>query len=176
MNRYLLPLGIFLLIAAFLGYGLKLNPREVPSPFIGKPAPTLDLPDLFDAKRKVTNQTFAGKVWVLNVWASWCLACRTEHELLLHFANQHDTPLVGLNYKDANDKARDWLRELGDPYDYIAVDADGNTGIEWGVYGVPETFVIDQKGIVRYKHIGPLEGTDLTGELIPLVNSLQGKS
>ena len=176
MFRFALPLGIFALIVVFLGIGLKLDPREVPSPFIDKPAPGIDLPELFDPTRRITNQTFAGQVWVLNVWASWCVACRSEHPLFNDFVRRSDVPLVGLNYKDAGPDAKNWLRELGDPYDYIAVDLAGDTGIEWGVYGVPETFVIDREGIVRYKHIGPLEPSDMYDKLLPLVESLQGNS
>jgi cytochrome c biogenesis protein CcmG, thiol:disulfide interchange protein DsbE len=176
MVRYLAPLGIFLVIALFLGLGLSLNPREVPSPFIDKPAPQISLPTLFDANRQVTNESLSGSVWVLNVWASWCVACRAEHELLKAFAATQTVPLVGLNYKDKPADAKKWLRDLGNPYAVIAVDFKGDTGIDWGVYGVPETFVIDQQGTVRYKHIGPLDSAAVQNDLIPLIKTLTEKS
>lgn len=173
--KHLLPLGIFAAIAIFLGLGLSLNPREVPSPFIGKPAPTLDLPRLY-SQQQINNETFSGQVWILNVWASWCVACRAEHDLLVDFSRQFQTPIVGLNYKDADPDARKWLQDLGNPYAMIAVDQSGATGIEWGVYGVPETFVMDQQGIVRYKHIGPLDLASVQQKIIPLIRELESGS
>ncbi len=176
MTRYLLPLGIFLLLAAVLAVGLKLNPREVPSPFIDKPAPALDLPQLFDGGARVTGASLKGKVWILNVWASWCLECRREHGLLNDFSRRSNVTLVGLNYKDADADARNWLAELGNPYSVIAVDREGDTGIEWGVYGVPETFVIDKEGMVRYKHIGPVDALVMRDTIEPLVARLESGS
>ncbi len=176
MARYLLPLGIFLVLAAFLAVGLKLDPREVPSPFIGKPAPNIDLPRLYSDNERVTSEQLKGKVWMLNVWASWCVACRSEHVLLLEFASGSDIPLIGLNYKDAEADAKRWLTELGNPYSTIAVDRDGDTGIEWGVYGVPETFVMDRKGIVRYKQIGPVNGAAMRETILPLIETLKAES
>ncbi len=175
MTRYLVPLGVFLLLAAFLAVGLKLDPREVPSPFIGKPAPALDLPTLNGAER-ITGESLRGRVWVLNVWASWCVACRAEHELLNAFAAQSPITLVGLNYKDATADARQWLANLGNPYTVVAVDANGDTGIEWGVYGVPETFVMDKQGIVRYKHIGPVDQGAMDNTIVPLIRQLENEA
>lgn len=174
--RYLLPLGIFLALAALLGAGLTLNPREVPSPFIGKPAPALDLPGLHEGSGRVSGEALKGQPWVLNVWASWCLECRREHALLSDFARRSPVPLVGLNYKDAEDDAKRWLVQFGDPFDAIAVDAAGDTGIEWGVYGVPETFVIDARGVVRYKHIGAVDAAAMRDTIEPLVERLANES
>ena len=174
--RYLLPLGLFVALAVFLGIGLNLDPREVPSPFIDKPAPTLELPTLFDQNKKITNADLKGTPWILNVWASWCVACRQEHQLFVSYSRSKSVPLVGLNYKDAANDAKAWLKELGNPYDIVAFDLEGSTGIEWGVYGVPETFVIDAKGIVRYKHIGPVSPATMKDTIIPLVQSLKSDS
>ena len=172
MLRYLVPLGIFGLIAAFLAIGLSLNPREVPSPFIDKPAPVIDLPRLYEPSR-ITNDSMRGSPWILNVWASWCVACRAEHDLLVEFSKSYSTPIVGLNYKDASKDAKRWLQDLGNPYTSIAVDLDGKTGIEWGVYGVPETFVMDRNGVVKYKHIGPLDAEVMQSKIVPLLEQLE---
>lgn len=171
--RYLLPLGLFVALAVFLGIGLKLDPREVPSPFIDKPAPALELPTLFDNSKTISNSDLKGKPWILNVWASWCVACRQEHQIFVSYSRSKRVPLIGLNYKDAANDAKAWLQELGNPYDIIAFDLQGSTGIEWGVYGVPETFVIDAEGIVRYKHIGPVSSSTMKNTIIPLLQSLQ---
>ncbi|HJP05959.1 MAG: DsbE family thiol:disulfide interchange protein [Acidiferrobacteraceae bacterium] len=171
--RYLAPLGVFLVIGAFLAAGLKLNPREVPSPLIDKAAPSFELPRLLVMESSVSAADLKGKVWLLNVWASWCVACRAEHSLLNELAAQGLVTLVGLNYKDAPEDARAWLRELGNPYDMIAVDEKGQVGIDWGVYGVPETFVIDRTGVIRYKHIGPVDRKVLRETILPLVSQLR---
>lgn len=160
-------------LAVFLGIGLKLDPREVPSPFIDKPAPALELPTLFDNSKTISNSDLKGKPWILNVWASWCVACRQEHQIFVSYSRSKRVPLVGLNYKDAANDAKAWLQELGNPYDIIAFDLQGSAGIEWGVYGVPETFVIDAEGIVRYKHIGPVSPSTMKNTIIPLLQSLQ---
>ena len=160
-------------LAVFLGIGLKLDPREVPSPFIDKPAPALELPTLFDNSKTISNSDLKGKPWILNVWASWCVACRQEHQIFVSYSRSKRVPLVGLNYKDAANDAKVWLQELGNPYDIIAFDLQGSAGIEWGVYGVPETFVIDAEGIVRYKHIGPVSPSTMKNTIIPLLQSLQ---
>jgi cytochrome c biogenesis protein CcmG/thiol:disulfide interchange protein DsbE len=175
MTKFLLPLGIFVLLAVFLAVGLNLNPREVPSPFIGKPAPAFAAPLLDKPDVKRTRDELLGKVWVLNVWASWCAPCREEHPLLVDYAKRPGAPmLVGLNYKDQRDAATRWLANLGNPYVETLVDADGRIGIDYGVYGVPETFVIDKTGIVRFKHIGPLTPDVLNGKIDPLVKQLNG--
>ena len=160
-------------LAVFLGIGLKLDPREVPSPFIDKPAPALELPTLFDNSKTISISDLKGKPWILNVWASWCVACRQEHQIFVSYSRSKRVPLVGLNYKDAANDAKAWLQELGNPYDIIAFDLQGSAGIEWGVYGVPETFVIDAEGIVRYKHIGPVSPSTMKNTIIPLLQSLQ---
>jgi cytochrome c biogenesis protein CcmG/thiol:disulfide interchange protein DsbE len=175
MTKFLLPFGIFVLLAVFLAVGLNLNPREVPSPFIGKPAPAFAAPLLDKPDVKRTRDEMLGSVWVLNVWASWCAPCREEHPLLVDYAKRPDAPkLVGLNYKDQRDAATKWLANLGNPYVETLVDADGRIGIDYGVYGVPETFVIDKAGIVRFKHIGPLTPDVLNGKIVPLVKQLNG--
>lgn len=157
--RFTLPLVGFIAIVVFLALGLKLDPRYVPSPLIDKPAPEFSLPVLGQAGQKVTSQELQGKVWMMNVWASWCAACKIEHPVLLDMANK-GALLVGLNYKDTDTNARAWLNQYQNPYTTVIVDTDGRTGIDWGVYGVPETFLIDQAGNIRYKHIGPVAAAD----------------
>ena len=174
MNRFLLPLGIFLVLAVFLAVGLNLNPREVPSPLIDKPAPAFELPQLHDTVRTLTPQDMKGKVWVFNVWASWCVACLEEHPLLVELSKRNLVPIVGLNYKDNRADALQWLQKRGDPYTLSAQDADGRVGIDYGVYGVPETYVIDKAGIIRFKRIGPVTPKVLDEQILPLVKRLQG--
>jgi cytochrome c biogenesis protein CcmG, thiol:disulfide interchange protein DsbE len=169
-----LPLALFGLLAVMLGVGLKLKPREVPSPFIGKPAPAFALPQLADATRTLATADMKGRVWVLNVWASWCAPCRDEHPLLVELAREQKLTIVGLNYKDDRRNAQEWLRRLGDPYTVTAVDADGRAAIDFGVYGVPESFVIDRDGVVRFKHVGPLTREVWARDIEPLVRRLQG--
>jgi cytochrome c biogenesis protein CcmG/thiol:disulfide interchange protein DsbE len=173
MARFLLPLGIFLLLAVFLAVGLRLNPTEVPSPFVGKPAPQFAAP-LLGAPEKVRKRDeMLGKVWMLNVWASWCTPCREEHPLLVDYARQPGAvPVLGLNYKDQPEAATRWLAQLGNPYVETLVDRDGRIGIDYGVYGVPETFVIDKTGVVRMKHIGPLTPDVLRDKIVPLLRQL----
>jgi len=175
MGRYLLPLGIFVVMAVFLGIGLTLDPKEVPSPFIGKPAPQFSLPRL-DNGESFSPTEMKGKVWFLNVWATWCVSCRAEHATMVGFSRQNLIPIVGLNYKDDNGEARRWLQRLGNPYYANAVDADGRVAIDWGVYGAPETFLIDKKGIVRYKQIGPVTPQALSETLIPMIKQLKGEA
>ena len=173
MNRYLLPLGIFAALVMLLAAGLTLNPREVPSPLIGKPAPQFRLPQLHQPEQTFAPGELKGKVWVLNVWASWCAACRDEHPVLTDLANSRIVPVYGLNHKDKRDEAIAWLKRYGDPYDASIVDADGRVGIDYGVYGVPETYVIDKQGVIRYKRIGPVTPDILQKKIIPLVHELQ---
>ena len=172
--KYLAPLALFAVLLGFLAVGLNLNPREVPSPFIGKPAPAFDLPRLDDPAQRITNQDLAGKVWILNVWASWCAACHDEHPVLVEFARRGKVPIYGLNYKDERGNAIAWLSRLGNPYAASLSDTDGRVGINFGVYGVPETFVIDRDGIIRKKHIGPLSPEVWTQEVLPLIQKLKG--
>jgi cytochrome c biogenesis protein CcmG/thiol:disulfide interchange protein DsbE len=176
MKKYALPLIVFLVIAGFLAIGLRLDPREVPSPFIGKPAPPFTLPQLHKPDATISPADMKGQVWLLNVWASWCTSCRAEHEVVTRVAATGEVPIVGLNYKDERDAALGWLRRLGDPYKASAVDAQGDVGIDWGVYGVPETFVIDQHGVVRHKHIGPITDKSVSETILPLVRKLKGAS
>jgi len=163
----------FLLLVALLAVGLTRDPREVPSPLIGKPAPAFDLPRLADASQRFTPAEMRGKVWLLNVWASWCVSCREEHPVLVEFARGKQAPLVGLNYKDPREDALKWLARFGDPYVLSAVDADGRIGIDYGVYGVPETYVIDRAGVIRYKQIGPVTPEVLAQKIVPLLKELE---
>ncbi|MEO5845145.1 MAG: DsbE family thiol:disulfide interchange protein [Caldimonas sp.] len=169
---FLIPLFAFFALATVLAVGLKLDPREVPSPLIDKPAPKFTLPRLDDATRTIRLDDMRGKVWLLNVWASWCVACREEHPLLVEFAKKRVVPLYGLNYKDKRDDANAWLARFGNPYDASLFDEEGRVGIDFGVYGVPETFVIDQNGVIRMKHIGPLTPKVIATKIEPLLKKL----
>ncbi len=174
MKRFLLPFAIFAVLVGFLAVGLRLDPREVPSPLINKPAPAFDLPQLAQPGQRMADKDLRGKVWLLNVWASWCVACREEHELLVELSKTGAVPIYGLNYKDQRADALDWLRLHGDPYAVSVSDADGRVGIDFGVYGVPETFVIDKAGVIRYKQIGPITPQVLQDTILPLVRKLNG--
>jgi cytochrome c biogenesis protein CcmG/thiol:disulfide interchange protein DsbE len=173
MTKFLLPLILFLALVVFLFVGLSRDPNEIPSPLLDKPAPAFNLPQLADPQRSFKSEEMRGKVWLLNVWASWCEACRDEHPVLLELARARVVPIYGLNYKDEPRDALNWLEEFGDPYTTILVDADGRVGIDYGVYGVPETFVIDRNGVIRYKQIGPVTEEALNNRIIPLVKELQ---
>lgn len=170
--KFLIPLALFVVLLGFLGVGLQLDPREVPSPLIGKPAPAFALPRLDAADQTLRRDDLLGKVWVLNVWASWCAPCREEHPLLVEFARRKLAPVYGLNYKDQRPAGLGFLRQLGNPYEQSVFDADGRVGIDYGVYGVPETFVIDKQGIIRFKHIGPLNPGVIRDKLEPLIKEL----
>jgi cytochrome c biogenesis protein CcmG, thiol:disulfide interchange protein DsbE len=170
---FLIPLGAFLALAIVLAVGLKLDPREVPSPLIDKPAPKFALARLDDAGKTVRLDDLKGKAFILNVWASWCVACREEHPLLVEFAKKRVVPLYGLNYKDQREDATRWLARFGNPYDASLFDDDGRVGIDFGVYGVPETFVIDKQGNVAYKHVGPMQPRDLERTILPLLEKLK---
>jgi cytochrome c biogenesis protein CcmG, thiol:disulfide interchange protein DsbE len=172
-TRWSIPLAIFVILIGFLYVGLSRDPREVPSPLLDKPAPAFALSQLHDPASKLTNNDLKGKVWLLNVWASWCTSCRIEHPLLMQLAASNVVPVYGLDYKDKPDAGRAWLAQNGNPYTASAVDLDGRVGIDYGVYGVPETFVIDKQGIVRYKQIGPLTVESLQQKILPLVRELQ---
>ncbi|MBW8370416.1 MAG: DsbE family thiol:disulfide interchange protein [Thiobacillus sp.] len=169
---YLIPLAIFIAMLGFLGVGLKLDPREVPSPLIDKPAPVFRLQTLDSPSRLMSSEEMRGQVWLLNVWASWCAGCREEHPILVEFAKTRTVPIYGLDYKDQPDDARRWLANFGNPYVASVSDPDGRTGIEFGVYGVPETFVIDKAGIIRHKQIGPITPEVLRDTILPLVKKL----
>ena len=173
MNRFLLPLGIFIVLVAFLAIGLNRDPREVPSPLVGKPAPAFAVEQLADSGKKFSPADMRGKVWVLNVWASWCVSCRQEHPLLVEFARARVAPLIGLDYKDQRGDALRLLKQFGNPYDFSVFDADGRVGIDYGVYGVPETYIIDKAGVIRHKHTGPLTADVLTAKILPLIDELK---
>lgn len=170
--RYIVPLAIFVVLAGFLYRGLSIDPKLVPSPLIGKPAPDFTLTTLRDPAQTISNKDLLGKVSLLNIWATWCVSCRAEHAVLVELAKTGQVDIYGLNYKDDRMQAQRWLEQLGDPYVANAFDADGRVGINWGVYGAPETFVIDSTGIIRHKHIGPLTVEILNEEILPLVNKL----
>ena len=192
MNRFLWPLIGFFLLVVLLAVGLHLNPRDVPSPLIDKPAPMFSLPRLDAPDRQFSPKDMLGKVWLLNVWASWCVTCRQEHPLLVELARRQNVPLVGLNYKEVRgdgsveldklaadgerklviDRASAWLSRHGNPYALSVLDIDGRVGIDYGVYGVPETYVIDRKGIIRMKHTGPITPEVFSGRIQPLLAEL----
>ncbi len=172
MRRYLLPLAVFVLLVGFLAVGLQRDPKLLPSPLIDKPAPAFSLPRLDDPARSLGTADLQGKVWLLNVWASWCVACRIEHPLLVDLAGTGTVPIIGLNYKDKRDEALAWLGKHGNPYLVSIVDAQGQVGIDFGVYGVPETFVIDKQGVIRMKHVGPVTPEVLREQILPLVKKL----
>ena len=173
MLRYLIPLGIFLVLVIFFAVGLQLDPREVPSPLIDKPAPAFDVVQLHEPDKRIGADQLRGQVWLLNVWASWCVACRSEHPHLVDLARQNLVPIYGLNYKDERDDALRWLQQFGDPYTVSAHDLDGRVGLDYGVYGVPETFLIDKQGVIRYKHIGPVDPDVINNTIMPMVRQLQ---
>jgi cytochrome c biogenesis protein CcmG/thiol:disulfide interchange protein DsbE len=192
MNRYYWVLGAFAALVALLAIGLKLNPRDVPSPLVGKPAPAFNLHVLATPEKMVGPQDMQGKVWLFNVWSSWCVSCRQEHPVLVEFSKKADVPLVGLNYKEvrgdgnfdmskmpaddekklAFQRANQWLAQHGNPYTLTVMDIDGRVGIDYGVYGVPETYVIDKAGIIRMKHTGPITPQDLSKKILPLLAEL----
>ncbi|MCZ4306334.1 DsbE family thiol:disulfide interchange protein [Zoogloeaceae bacterium G21618-S1] len=194
--KFLVPLFLFLLLVGFLGFGLSLNPREVPSPLIDKPAPDFTLTRLDTPEQTLGLADMKGQVWLLNVWASWCVACRQEHPVLVALSKRKEVPLIGLNYKEvrgdgtidmrkvaaenelpmAIERASDWLKSHGDPYDVSILDINGRVGIDFGVYGVPETFLIDKQGVIRYKHIGPITPDALRDIILPKVAALKAES
>ncbi|MDR5740365.1 MULTISPECIES: DsbE family thiol:disulfide interchange protein [unclassified Caballeronia] len=173
MKRFLIPLLVLVPLVALLAAGLRNDPRRLPSALIGKPAPAFELPRLDAAHRTMSSRSMRGQVWVLNVWASWCESCRDEHPVLMKLAGSGVAPVYGLNYEDEREPALRWLEEAGNPYVLSLVDRDGRTGIDYGVYGVPETFVIDRAGVVRYRQAGPLTRTSLDEVILPLVGKLQ---
>lgn len=167
--RFLIPVAVFAVLVVFLAVGLTRKPREIPSPLIDKPAPAFTLTQLSNPGKTFSPADLKGKVWLLNVWASWCVACREEHPVLLEFAKTQAAPIVGLDYKDERSAALVFLRQGGDPYVLSVMDADGRVGIDYGVVGVPETFVVDAAGIIRYKHTGPVTRRVLEEKILPVV-------
>ena len=172
MKKLAWTLGGFIALVVVLAVGLRLNPREVPSPLIGKPAPAFELPLLVEPDKRFSQKEMLGKVWIMNVWASWCPPCLVEHPVITQVARSGIAPVVGLNYKDQREDALPWLKRNGDPYHLIVADVNGRIGIDYGVYGVPETYVIDRKGVIRYKHIGPLTVEVVQEKVVPLVKEL----
>lgn len=193
MNKYLWPLFGFIALVILLAIGLSLNPRELPSPLVGKPAPSFNLPLIATPEKNFSPAELRGQVWLLNVWASWCVSCRQEHPLLVEFAKKSPVPLIGLNYKEIRgdgsfdldklkpaaeqalglQRAQQWLSQHGDPYRLSVLDLDGRVGIDYGVYGVPETYVIDQTGSIRLKHTGPITPEVLEKKILPLIAKLK---
>lgn len=175
MNRFIIPFTLFLVVVGFLAVGLRLNPREIPSPLVGKAAPVFSLPQLHEEGKTFSPSEMAGQVWLLNFWASWCGGCKTEHPVLMQLAKSGAVPIYGMDYKDKRDEALTWLTQWGNPYPIVGVDEVGRVGIDYGVYGVPETYVIDKQGVIRYKQIGPLNEEVLANKILPLVKELQAQ-
>lgn len=169
---FVLPGVGFILLAVFLVRGLFLDPSRIPSPLIGAPAPEFNLPDLGDPSREVTNLSWTGSPYLVNVWGTWCAGCREEHEVLLYIARNHELPILGINWKDQRELALRWLAELGNPYSAVGADLEGRVAIDWGVYGAPETFLVGADGRVLWKHIGPLTVEAWRDEFLP---RLQGQ-
>jgi len=175
MARFILPFVIFMIVAIFLFVGLGLNPHEVPSPLVGKPAPAFSLPQLHEPEKQFSLQDMKGKVWLFNVWASWCTACEYEHPLFMELSRRNLVPLYGMDYKDKREDGMAWLQQHGNPYTLVVSDAEGRVGIDYGVYGVPETYLIDKQGVIQYKHIGVVTEKDLSEKILPMVKELQAK-
>lgn len=171
--KFLIPLVLFLVLAVFLAIGLNRDPHEVPSPLINKPAPAFEIPQLSESNQSFSPASMKGQVWILNVWASWCVACREEHPVLVELAKSKMAPIIGLDYKDKREDALAMLAKQGNPYLLSAFDSNGRVGIDYGVYGVPETYVIDKVGIIRFKHIGPITMDLLNKKIYPLISELQ---
>lgn len=169
MLKYLLPVGLFALLAGFLYFGLGRDKETLPSPLIGKTAPVFELTRLEDPAKMFSNTELAGKPYVLNVWGTWCIGCRQEHGALLEIARRGEVPIVGLNWNDDRQQAQSWLEQLGNPYSVTAFDGEGRVAIDWGVYGAPETFLIDANGKVIKKHIAPLTVEIWEQEFVPLL-------
>jgi len=174
--RFLIPAVVFAALVALLAIGLTLDPREVPSPLINKPAPAFNLPQLDRPENTISQKDMLGKVWMLNVWASWCVSCREEHATVLALARTGVLPVIGLNYKDERADGLAWLARLGNPYQTSAFDHDGRVGIDYGVYGVPETYIIDKAGVIRYKRIGAVTPEVVRDKILPLVKELNGNA
>jgi len=171
--KFLIPLLLFVVLVVFLAVGLNRDPHEVPSPLINKQAPAFEIPQLSDPNKTFSPANMKGQVWILNVWASWCVACREEHPVLVELAKSQVAPVIGLDYKDKREDALAMLAKQGNPYLLSAFDANGRVGIDYGVYGVPETYVIDKAGVIRFKHIGPLTIQLLNQKIFPVVSELK---
>jgi cytochrome c biogenesis protein CcmG, thiol:disulfide interchange protein DsbE len=171
--RFLIPLALFGVLVGFLAVGLQRDPREVPSPLVDKAAPMFNVAQVVQADKTFSPADMKGQVWMLNVWASWCVACKVEHPLLMEVQRAQVVPLIGLDYKDKRPDALKFLSQNGDPYDLAAFDSDGRVGIDYGVYGVPETFIIDKNGVIRHKQIGPITPEALEKTILPLIERLK---
>ena len=169
MARYVVLIVAFVALVAVFYVGLQRDPSALPSPYIGKTAPTFDLPSLTQPDARVSSETLAGQVALINVWATWCVGCREEHDFLMQLAREGEVPIYGINWRDSRDDALRWLSQYGDPYVDSGFDGDGRVGIDWGVYGAPETFLLDASGIVLYKHLGPLSDTIWQREFAPRI-------
>lgn len=172
-SRYLVPLLVFCGLAVALAIGLTLNPREIPSTLIGSPVPEFDLPPVQGRTLGLSSRDLRGEVSLVNVFASWCVECRVEHPIFMRLQSEGVVPIHGLNYKDRPEDASRWLDGLGDPYTRTGADVDGRVGIEWGVYGVPETFIVDRSGTIRYKHIGAVSPEVLRETILPMIEELR---
>lgn len=170
--RYLIPLILFVGLVGFLAIGLGRDPHEVPSPLINKPAPAFQVAQLHEPDKKFSAAEMRGKVWLLNVWASWCVSCREEHPVLIELSRRNIVPIYGLNWKDQREDAISWLSELGNPYVLSVSDIDGRVAIDYGVYGAPESYLIDKNGVIRFKQIGPIDRATLDTKILPLVAEL----
>jgi cytochrome c biogenesis protein CcmG/thiol:disulfide interchange protein DsbE len=171
--KFLIPLLLFVILVGFLAVGLNRDPQEIPSPLIGKQAPAFELPQLVDPQKSFSPESMKGQAWILNVWASWCVACREEHPVLVELGKLGIAPIIGLDYKDKREDAMAMLARQGNPYLFSAFDANGRVGIDYGVYGVPETYVIDKTGVIRFKHVGPITMELLNKRIIPLLGELK---
>jgi cytochrome c biogenesis protein CcmG, thiol:disulfide interchange protein DsbE len=178
MNRYLLPLGVFALLALVLAIGIRHAPEKdiIPSPLLGKPAPQFSLPDLIRPAHRVTSADLKGHWYLFNVWGTWCSECRAEHETLLKVQRAGVVPLIGLDWKDVDSEARTWLTELGNPYQAVGVDPSGRVAIDWGVYGAPETFLVDPRGVIVHKHVGALTEQVWSREILPRLSGQSRRS
>jgi cytochrome c biogenesis protein CcmG/thiol:disulfide interchange protein DsbE len=174
--KFLVPLALFGVLVAFLAVGLSRDPHEIPSPLVNKAAPAFKVSQLLKADDVFSPADLKGQVWMLNVWASWCVACRSEHPLLVELSRSKIVPVIGLDYKDKRDDGMKFLSQHGDPYNLSAFDADGRVGIDYGVYGVPETFIIDKRGVIRHKQIGPITPESLEKTILPLLAQLKQES
>ncbi len=171
MARYVALIAGFALLVGVFWVGLKRDPSALPSPFIDKPAPQFELPVLTDPDARVSTETLKGKVSLVNVWATWCVGCREEHPFLMDLAESGAIPIYGINWRDNRSDALRWLDQYGDPYVATGFDGDGRVGIDWGVYGAPETFLIDANGVVLHKHLGPLSEPVWRRDFVPLINA-----
>lgn len=174
MWRYVIPVAVLAVLAAFFARGLQLEPSYIPSPLVGKPAPEFTLPALENPERTVSSEDLEGRMSLLNVWATWCPGCRDEHAFLMELSQSSGVPIYGLNWEDERDKALDWLERLGNPYVASGFDEDGQVAVEWGVYGAPETFLVDRDGTVLHKHVGPLTASIWREDFVPIIRERCG--